>query len=100
MKIGSFDNKPLVQPAAPERKKAEGASPGGAAEASAQVDLSAAASLLAGASSASGSDPAFDAQKVEKIAQAIREGKFQINPEAIADKLIDNAKELLSRKPS
>jgi negative regulator of flagellin synthesis FlgM len=96
MKIGSTDIKPPVLPLAPERKKADGANASGAAQASAQVEISAAGSLLSGAST----DPTFDAQKVEKIAQAIREGKFQINPEAIADKLIDNAKELLSRKPS
>jgi negative regulator of flagellin synthesis FlgM len=46
------------------------------------------------------SDPTFDAAKVERIAQAIRDGKFTVNPEAIADKLIVNAEELLGRKAS
>jgi negative regulator of flagellin synthesis FlgM len=100
MKIGSIEIKPPVLPLAPERKKTDATGANGAAEASAQVDISAAGSLLSGAVSSGGTDPTFDAQKVEKIAQAIRDGKFQINPEAIADKLIDNAKELLSRKPS
>ena len=38
--------------------------------------------------------------KVERIAQAIRDGKFSINAEVIADKLITNAEELLGRKLS
>ena len=93
MKIGPFDTKPAVAPVAAERKAAAAAP---TAQASAQVELSAAASQLSGMSS----DPTFDAAKVERIAQAIRDGKFTVDPEAIADKLIVNAQELLARKPS
>jgi negative regulator of flagellin synthesis FlgM len=98
MKIGSFENKPVAPPAAAERKPATGnaAAATPTVEASSQVDLSAAASALTGSSG----DGSFDAGKVERIAQAIRDGNFKVNPEAIADKLIDNAKELLTRKPS
>lgn len=39
----------------------------------------------------------FDAAKVEAIKQAISEGKFTINPEAIADKLIASTRELLAQ---
>ena len=39
----------------------------------------------------------FDAAKVERVSNAIRDGKYQVNAEAIADKLISNAQELLSR---
>jgi negative regulator of flagellin synthesis FlgM len=42
-------------------------------------------------------DPTFDAAKVERLAQAIRDGKFEVNAEVIADKLITNAQELLAR---
>ncbi|MDP3225290.1 MAG: flagellar biosynthesis anti-sigma factor FlgM [Rubrivivax sp.] len=93
MKIGPLDNKPPVAPAAPERKAVTSSMP---AEASAQVALSPAASALSGVSS----DPTFDTAKVERIAQAIRDGQFKVNAEAIADKLIVNAEELLGRKPS
>ena len=94
MKIGSVDIK-HVNPTPAERKP-NAAPAGGKAEASAQVDLSAAATVL----SEPGSDPAFDSAKVERIAQAIRDGKFKVNAEAIADKLIVNAEELLGRKLS
>lgn len=37
----------------------------------------------------------FDAAKVGAIRQAIREGRFTVNPEAIADRLIADAAALL-----
>lgn len=89
MKIGQLDNKSPLSPATPERKSA--ASKGSAAEASAQVQLSSAATSGSG-----GTDGVFDAAKVKRIADAIRDGKFEINAEAIADKLIVNAHELLN----
>ena len=95
MKIGPLDTKPVVAPATAERKPAP-AMPAPTAEASAQVDLSPAATLLSGLQA----DPSFDAAKVDRIAQAIRDGKFKVDPEAIADKLILNAEELLGRKLS
>ena len=39
---------------------------------------------------------AFDAGRVSEIKQAIREGRFSINAEAIADRLISSAKELIN----
>ena len=41
-------------------------------------------------------EPAIDAQRVAEIRQAIKEGRFTINPEAIADKLVESVKELLA----
>ena len=95
MKIGPFESKPPVAPASTERKGA-GAPMPPTAEASTQVALSPAASLLSGTSV----DASFDAKKVERITQAIQDGKFTVNAEAIADKLILNAQELLGRKPN
>jgi negative regulator of flagellin synthesis FlgM len=93
MKIGPLESKPATAPVVADRKAAAGASvPTPPAEPSAKVDLSTTASELAGGQAA---DPAFDKAKVERIAQAIRDGQFKPNPEAIADKLIINAEELL-----
>jgi negative regulator of flagellin synthesis FlgM len=36
----------------------------------------------------------FDAAKVENIKQAIRDGKFEVNSSAVADKLISSVHEL------
>ena len=60
---------------------------------STQVELSPEATMLSQASA----DPSFDAAKVDRIAQAIRDGSFQINAGAIADKLLSNAQEVLGR---
>lgn len=93
MKIGPLESKPATASVVTERK-AQGttAAAAGTSEPSAKVALSSAATL--GAESAEGS---FDAEKVARIAQAIRDGKFEINAEAIADKLIANAQELLGK---
>jgi negative regulator of flagellin synthesis FlgM len=98
MKIGQLDNShKLAAPAADARKA--GATPSGAeqkaapVEASAKVELSATASLLA----AEGNTADFDAEKVARIAQAIRDGKFEVNAGAIADKLLANTRELIAR---
>lgn len=61
-----------------------------------KVSLSSTASSLM---SASGADPAFDAEKVERVKQSIADGSYKVNPEAIADKLISNAQEVLSKRP-
>ena len=95
MKIGSFDSnspKNNVQPASARDGKAAGATP---PEASAKVELSSAAALLA---RPDGAD--FDAAKVERIAQAIRDGKFEVNAQAIADKLLAHTRELLAPRSS
>lgn len=100
MKIGSIDNKLPATPVAGERKPGTtgttGPSTAGAApasETSAKVALSSQASALASAAG----DGSFDAAKVDRVSQALKDGSFKINPEAIADKLIANAQELLTR---
>lgn len=66
----------------------------GGVESSAKVSLSSAASGL----STSGTEGSFDSAKVERIKKAIEDGSYQVNADAIADKLIANAKEVLSRQ--
>lgn len=98
MKIGQLENKPagVERPAAAGAERKADVVKGGAAAASAQVELSPTAAALSG-EVAEGS---FDQAKVERIAQAIRDGSYQINAEAIADKLISNAQELLGKANS
>ena len=44
---------------------------------------------------ANGAEPAFNADKVAEIRQAIADGKFSVRTDAIADKLMASVKELL-----
>ena len=107
MKIGQPAEKPTPQtvatPAQPatEAAKTIAASTAGSAakpaaktaDAGAKVELSStAATLMSTDVSAE-----FDAEKVSRISNAIGRGQFKINPEVIADKLISNAQELLSK---
>lgn len=103
MKIGNASDKPLVSPAvtpagSPIAPKVPAQAPlgSGAPVPGTQVELSAAAASLR-------SEPAsevFDAEKVARISTAISEGRFEVNPGVIADKLIANARELLDRSQS
>lgn len=98
MKIGQFENKAAASTSLGEPKAgAVHGKSGGApkAEPSAKVELSSTVKALAG----SPADAVFDAAKVDRISTAIRDGKFTINAEAIADKLIVNARELLGSAP-
>ena len=110
MKIGSTPEKPAAAAtaapqaaAAPEHAKSahasatHGADKPAQPDASAKVELSStAATLLSSSSGAS----EFDAEKVARISQAINAGTYQVNPAAIADKLIGNAQELLTQAKS
>lgn len=90
MKIGQFE--PKTTPTAPSKVDRKAGSSAGTAgiEPSARVELSSATAV-------SGEEGTFDAGKVERIASAIRDGKYQIDAGAIADKLIANAQELIAR---
>ncbi len=65
----------------------------------ARADVNVQATIVSASLSAvAGAEPAFDAQKVAEIRQAISEGRFQINPERIADGLIDSVRQMLGRE--
>jgi negative regulator of flagellin synthesis FlgM len=93
MKIGPLDNKANVATPATDRKASPSGAQAASPEPSAKVELSDAANVLASVSS----DGSFDASKVERLQRAIREGSFRIDADAVADKLIANARELLQR---
>lgn len=44
------------------------------------------------------SEPGFDAARVEAIKTAIRDGSYQVNAEAVADKVIQSIRELSGNK--
>ena len=93
MKITHLDTKPVVPNPVAERRAS--ASPEPNAEPSSKVEISQAAQSAQAA--ALGNEGSFDAHKVERMSQAIANGSFKANPEAIADKLIANAREQLAK---
>lgn len=97
MKIGPLESKASANTVASERKTSTASKGTASAEPSAKVELSSQANALLGAEDTGAADGTFDTKKVERLAQAIRDGEFKVNPEAIADKLIANAQELLGK---
>ena len=98
MKISPLETKPAAPPIAGERKSGSAApAPAPAAAAQGEPSAHVALSPAAAALGVNTTDPSFDTAKVQRIAQAIRDGKFEVDAEAIADKLIANAQELIGR---
>ncbi|MDC6705938.1 MULTISPECIES: flagellar biosynthesis anti-sigma factor FlgM [Pseudomonadota] len=113
MKIGNnpeLANARSSQAAAARQQQAKAAAPAPAAEAASQgasrVASSGAAasagvpvtlSSAARAVDASRSSADFDAAKVRAVKAAIENGSFRVDAEAVADKLLANAYEVLSR---
>ncbi|MEX1167107.1 MAG: flagellar biosynthesis anti-sigma factor FlgM, partial [Hydrogenophaga sp.] len=64
-------------------------------QASAGVTVSLSASTTQALSGAGSTSDVFNADKVESMKQAIANGSFQVNAEAIADKMLSNAAEML-----
>jgi negative regulator of flagellin synthesis FlgM len=48
-------------------------------------------------SAVGGAEGAFNSQRVAEIRQAISEGRFQIDPERIADGLLNSVREMLAQ---
>ncbi len=90
MKITPLDTRPVAPASTGERRASPAQNNPG--EASAKVEISQAAQLAA-----LSSEGHFDAAKVERMSQAIADGSFKPHPEAIADKLIANAREQLAK---
>jgi negative regulator of flagellin synthesis FlgM len=78
-----------------------GASAGAPANSgSSEVQLSALSSQLQSAQTNLASVPVVNQAQVNEIKQAISEGRFKVNPEVVADRLIDTVRELIRNKAS
>lgn len=60
-----------------------------------RVELSPLGSQLAGIEASLADVPVVDSQRVEEIKLAISEGRFKVNPDVIADKLLETVRELI-----
>lgn len=81
---------------ATKAERAYGGAAAGEKTDSATVNINPLASQLQALEAKLGQEPAVDSQRVAEIREAIREGRFSVNPEAIADKLVASVKELLA----
>ncbi len=82
------------------------ARPGGGAAAgrtgggSDQVQLSSLSVQLQAMRNSMATSPVVDAARVAEIRLAIAEGRFNVNPDAVADQLLQTARELLASRGS
>lgn len=60
-----------------------------------RVQLSPLGSQLAGIEANLANVPVVDSQRVDEIKQAISDGRFKVNPDVIADKLLETVRELI-----
>jgi len=60
-----------------------------------RVQLSPLSSQLQAIESSMANTPVVDSARVAEIRQAIADGRFKVNPDAVADQLLQTARELL-----
>lgn len=79
----------------PKRAEKAAAAPARPAASQEKVELSALSSQLKAAGTGLAGDGVFDTAKIQEIKQAISDGRFKVNAEVVADRLLDTVKELL-----
>ena len=96
--IGSVAGGPQKAASAPPGGSENAAAAGALAAAQPQAGVTVTLSMASQAMSSVGGTggEVFNAQKVEAMKLAIANGTFQVNPEAIADKMLSNATEMLA----
>ena len=92
--VAGGPNKMAEKPSAGAEAAAGAAAQAKPAQPGVTVSLSASASAMQGAGS--GGSEVFNSEKVEAMKAAIADGSFKVNAEAIADKMLSNAAEMLS----
>ena len=83
-------------PRSSNAKPSGGIASGTTASSGTSVHLGTATAQLRSLESSIASSPVIDMDKVNSIKQAISEGRFQVNSGAVAGRLIDSVKELIS----
>jgi negative regulator of flagellin synthesis FlgM len=99
--VAGGPHKTAAQPAAGAEAAAAGAARPAAPAATANAPQAAGVTVTLSSTSQSmatggSSSEVFNADKVASMKQAIANGSFQVNAEAIADKMLSNAAEMLS----
>ncbi len=99
MKInGSTDPAAVLSNAGKTTGKSNSAKPAEGTDDSASVRLSDLSARLHALESSGSTDSDFDSAKVDTIKQAIRDGKFEVNSDTVADKLISSVHELFGQR--
>ncbi|HTY02161.1 MAG TPA: flagellar biosynthesis anti-sigma factor FlgM [Rhodocyclaceae bacterium] len=98
MKINTSIGPVGTSEAAAKPKRATPTAGQQAATASEQVELSSLAARLQEASAAMADTPVVDSARVAEIKQAISQGQFKVNPEKIADGLLESVRQMLGRQ--
>jgi negative regulator of flagellin synthesis FlgM len=62
------------------------------------VHLSALSSQMNSVTASLANAPVIDQAQVDEIKQAIASGQFKVNPEVVADRLLDTVREIISSK--
>jgi len=80
----------------PQRPAEARTQPAGKSAGGTQVELSGLAGTLKELEATIASVPVVDSARVGEIKQAIADGQFKVNPERIADGLIESVREMLA----
>ena len=97
MKIGPSYEKSLLDAGGLKPGKKTTATSSSATTPAADVRLSDLSSRLAQLESQLSSSDPVDTKKVEAVKAAISEGRFKVNPEVVADKLMSSVREMLGK---
>ena len=89
---------PVTTVSVSEGKRRIDITPSSAPDQNNTVHLSPNAAKLQNVDHSSASSAIVDSARVQEIKQAISEGNFKINPEVVADRLLETVKELIESK--